>query len=124
MSDSASDPPSSKPRRGPKRRPPAERDAAPRKRRRRASSPSKPKARRRPKKAAVAAPTAPPAPSGWRNPRTRLGASGIVLIAGLVMVSLGPSELGAGLTLLGAMAFFYSIHRYGRLGADQGGELL
>lgn len=123
MSDSASDPPSSKPRKGRKRRQPAAGDVAPRRRRRRASSPSKPTERRR-RKVAIARPTAPPAPSGWRNPRTRLGASGIVLIAGLLMVSLGPSELGAGLTLLGAMAFFYSIHRFGRLGADQGGELL
>jgi hypothetical protein len=48
--------------------------------------------------------------------------AGTVLIVGLGLVGLGPSILGAGLTLLGAAAFLYAIHRYGRLGPDDGSE--
>jgi hypothetical protein len=46
--------------------------------------------------------------------------SATLLIVGLALVGLGPSVLGAGLTLLGAAAFIYAIHRYGRLGPDDG----
>lgn len=62
----------------------------------------------------------PPAPSRWTHPERLLPIAATVLMVGLALVGLGPSVAGAGLSLLGAAAFLYAIHRYGRLGPDEG----
>ena len=55
----------------------------------------------------------------WRHPQRWLAVSATVLLCGLWLVGLGPSTLGTALSLLGAVAMLYSIHRYGRLGPEQ-----
>jgi hypothetical protein len=42
----------------------------------------------------------------------------VLATVGLLMVGLGPSELGAALTLLGTVGLMTSVHRYGRLGPE------
>ena len=93
-----------------------------RRRRGRASEPNRDgvDGRERPRHARRA--LASPAPPAWSHPRRLMPAAATVLILGLGLVGLGPSILGAGLTLLGAAAFLYAIHRYGRLGPDDGSE--
>ncbi|MBI4701081.1 MAG: hypothetical protein HY744_07975 [Deltaproteobacteria bacterium] len=46
-----------------------------------------------------------------------LGAA-TVWVAGVAAVGLGPSDVGAALVLLGAVATMYAIHKYGRLGPE------
>ena len=56
----------------------------------------------------------------WRHPQRWLAASATVLLVGLGLVGLGPSALGTALSLLGAVAMLYAIHKYGRLGPEHG----
>jgi hypothetical protein len=44
--------------------------------------------------------------------------SSAVAVVGLGLVGLGPSEVGAALTLVGTVGLMASVHRYGRLGPD------
>ena len=80
------------------------------------------KTRPRAAKGQSAQPSRSTAMTTWRHPRRLLPVSATVLIIGLTIVGLGPSTVGAGLSLLGAAAFLYAIHRYGRLGPDEGDE--
>ena len=106
MSDSAQADGSSERRRGRRRRarPADEHEAA------------------RPARAAArparAAPSARREVVDWRHPQRWLAASATVLLVGLGLVGLGPSALGTALSLLGAVAMLYSIHKYGRLGPE------
>jgi hypothetical protein len=56
----------------------------------------------------------------WRHPQRWLAVSSTVLLIGLGLVGLGPSPLGTALSVLGAVALLYAIHKYGRLGPEHG----
>lgn len=50
------------------------------------------------------------------RPRRVLFAAGALVIAGLAMVGVGPSELGKWTTLAGMIGLLYGIHTLGRAG--------
>jgi hypothetical protein len=75
-------------------------------------------ARRRGRRPARTDTPPPTRASRWRDPQVQLAVTATVLVIGIAAVGLGPSSVGAGLTLFGAVGFFYAIHRYGRLGVE------
>jgi len=54
------------------------------------------------------------------RPRKALGAGGLLLLAGLAMVGIGPSDAGTAVALAGFASLIYGIHTFGRLGPDAG----
>lgn len=54
--------------------------------------------------------------------RRALGAGGLLLVAGLALVGVGPSDAGMGLTVLALLVLIYGIHSFGRLGTERDGR--
>ncbi|XXX73402.1 hypothetical protein WMF30_37755 [Sorangium sp. So ce134] len=57
--------------------------------------------------------------------RRALGGGGTLLLAGLALVGVGPSDAGMALTLIALAVLVYGIHSFGRLGPerDEGARL-
>lgn len=53
-----------------------------------------------------------------QKPRRALAAGGALLLAGLLLVGIGPSDLGTAVTLAGLLATIFGIHTFGRLGPE------
>lgn len=53
-----------------------------------------------------------------RRARGALGIGGVLLLCGLAMVGIGPSDMGMGVTLAGLVVTIFGIHTFGRLGPD------
>ncbi|WP_437950291.1 hypothetical protein WME98_05350 [Sorangium sp. So ce296] len=51
--------------------------------------------------------------------RRALGGGGMLLVAGLALVGVGPSDAGMGLTLIALVVLIYGIHSFGRLGPER-----
>ncbi|WP_437924218.1 hypothetical protein WMF37_35035 [Sorangium sp. So ce291] len=51
--------------------------------------------------------------------RRTLGGGGLLLVAGLALVGVGPSDAGMALTLLALALLIYGIHSFGRLGPER-----
>ncbi|MGK3960573.1 hypothetical protein WMF38_46890 [Sorangium sp. So ce118] len=51
--------------------------------------------------------------------RGALGGGGLLLVAGLALVGVGPSDAGMALTLLALALLIYGIHSFGRLGPER-----
>ncbi len=51
--------------------------------------------------------------------RRALGGGGLLLVAGLALVGVGPSDAGMGLTVLALVVLVYGIHSFGRLGPER-----
>ena len=51
--------------------------------------------------------------------RRALGGGGLLLVAGLALVGVGPSDAGMALTLLALALLIYGIHSFGRLGPER-----
>ncbi|WP_437500269.1 hypothetical protein [Sorangium sp. So ce1099] len=51
--------------------------------------------------------------------RGALGGGGLLLVAGLALVGVGPSDAGMALTLLALAMLIYGIHSFGRLGPER-----
>jgi hypothetical protein len=54
-----------------------------------------------------------------RTARRAIGGGAALLVAGLAMVGVGPSEPGMVLTLVALLALTYGIHTFGRLGPEE-----
>ncbi|WP_437323661.1 hypothetical protein [Sorangium sp. So ce381] len=54
--------------------------------------------------------------------RRALGGGGLLLVAGLALVGVGPSDAGMALTVLALVVLIYGIHSFGRLGTEQDGQ--
>jgi hypothetical protein len=54
--------------------------------------------------------------------RRALGGGGLLLVAGLALVGVGPSDAGMALTLLALLVLIYGIHSFGRLGTERDGR--
>jgi dipeptide/tripeptide permease len=50
------------------------------------------------------------------GPRRMIALGGALLIVGLAMVGVGPSDVGSGVTLIALALLVLGIHRLGRLG--------
>ncbi|WP_437574152.1 hypothetical protein [Sorangium sp. So ce887] len=50
--------------------------------------------------------------------RRALGGGGLLLVAGLALVGVGPSDAGMALTVLALVVLVYGIHSFGRLGPE------
>lgn len=74
------------------------------------------KARKRASQSSAAAPA--PVDASW--PRRILAGSATLLLLGLALIGVGPSEIGMVITLLALVALIYGIHTFGRLGPDEG----
>jgi hypothetical protein len=59
-----------------------------------------------------------------RRARGALGAGGALVLVGLAMVGIGPSQLGMVVTLLALAMTIYGIHTFGRLGPDAGASMV
>lgn len=55
-----------------------------------------------------------------RLPRRALGAGGLLILTGLGVVGIGPSDAGMAIALAGFAAMIYGVHTFGRLGPDEG----
>lgn len=51
--------------------------------------------------------------------RRALGGGGLLLVAGLALVGVGPSGAGTALTVLALLVLVYGIHSFGRLGPER-----
>ncbi|WP_437285083.1 hypothetical protein [Sorangium sp. So ce406] len=51
--------------------------------------------------------------------RRALGGGGLLLVAGLALVGVGPSDAGMALTVLALLVLVYGIHSFGRLGPER-----
>ncbi|WP_437596372.1 hypothetical protein [Sorangium sp. So ce590] len=51
--------------------------------------------------------------------RRALGGGGLLLVAGLALVGVGPSDAGMALTVLALVVLIYGIHCFGRLGPER-----
>ncbi|AUX45400.1 hypothetical protein SOCE26_068910 [Sorangium cellulosum] len=56
-----------------------------------------------------------------RLARRALGGGGLLLVAGLALVGVGPSDAGMALTVIALAALLYGIHSFGRLGPERDG---
>ncbi|MDC0677815.1 MULTISPECIES: hypothetical protein [Sorangium] len=54
--------------------------------------------------------------------RRALGGGGLLLVAGLALVGVGPSDAGMALTVLALVVLIYGIHSFGRLGTERDGQ--
>ncbi|WP_437586333.1 hypothetical protein [Sorangium sp. So ce1000] len=54
--------------------------------------------------------------------RRALGGGGLLLVAGLALVGVGPSDAGMALTVLALLVLIYGIHSFGRLGPERNGR--
>jgi hypothetical protein len=54
-----------------------------------------------------------------RRARRALGGGGLLLLTGLALVGVGPSDAGMGLTVLALALLIYGIHSFGRLGPER-----
>ena len=95
-------------------------DDARRERRRRARRRAPERGPREAERPAALRPRARRELGGWRHPQRWLASAATVLLVGLGLVGLGPSGLGTALSLGGAVAMLYAIHRFGRLGPEPG----
>ncbi|WP_438023007.1 hypothetical protein [Sorangium sp. So ce233] len=51
--------------------------------------------------------------------RRALGGGGLLLVAGLALVGVGPSDAGMALTVLALLMLVFGIHSFGRLGPER-----
>ncbi len=68
----------------------------------------------------MAAPVEARVDDAARLPRRALAAGGLLLLAGLGLVGIGPSDAGMAVALAGFVAMIYGVHTFGRLGPDDG----
>ena len=59
------------------------------------------------------------APEGAMRPRRLLVSGAVLLLGGIALVGVGPSEVGMGLTLLALLVMAIAIHTFGRLGPEE-----
>jgi hypothetical protein len=54
-----------------------------------------------------------------RRPRLWLSAGGLLILVGLAVVGIEPSDAGMVITLAGLAAMIFAIHTFGRLGPEE-----